>query len=291
MHVAAPFLLFVAASIVYAAFRSPIGPLANSMVLSSGIEYGRVRASGSIAFGVGILAMGWLIGRFSTSLVFYVYTGGMIAFLLALRGLPQPDADIAPDLRREGVARVRNPQFLLLLAVAVLIGAATSAGGAFFSVYMRAIGAGDSMTGAAWFVRTIAEAVVFVGAANVRVGHRSQLSFCAGTYTVAFLAYGATEALPVVFGVQIVHGVAIALFGLASVNLAHQLAPDRLASTSQAIVAAVGIGSGRVVGELAGGQLVDLVGVQDMYFFVAACTLLAGVVSLSFFTSLACGDT
>lgn len=285
MYVATPFLLFVVASVVFSSFRSPIHPLANAMVLSAGIDYGRVRAFGSIAFGVGILALGWLIERLGTPLIFYVYVIGMVAFVLTLRGLETPQADITPDIRREGLALVANPSFLLLLAVAVLIGAASAAGGSFFSVYMRAIDAGDTMTGAAWLVRTVAEAVIFVGAAGVGLSHRGQLSIGAAAYTLSFLAYALTGLLPVVFGVQIIHGVAIALFGLASVNLAHRLAPEGLASTSQAVVAAIGLGSGRIVGQLAGGRLVDLVGVQDLYYFVAACTLLAGVVSLGFHLS------
>lgn len=290
MYVATPFVLFVVASVVFSSFRSPIHPLANAMVLSAGLDYGRVRAFGSIAFGVGILALGWLIGQFGTPLIFYVYVVGMVVFVLTLRGLETPRADIAPDIRREGLALIRQPQFGLLLAVAVLIGAASAAGGSFFSVYMRAIDAGDTMTGAAWLIRTIAEAVVFVGAARLGLSHRGQLSVGAGAYTLSFLAYALTGLLPVVFGVQLVHGVAIALFGLASVNLAHRLAPEGLASTSQAIVAAVGLGSGRIVGQLAGGRLVDLVGVQNLYFFVAACTLLAGTVTLGFYVS-AFGDT
>lgn len=285
MYVATPFLLILAASVVFSAFRSPIYPLADAMVLSADIDYGRVRAFGSVAFGVGILALGYLIDRFGTPLVFYVYVVGMAGFVLTLRGLPRPDADITPDLRREGLRLVKNRQFLLLLAVAVLIGAASAAGGSFFSVYMRAIDAGDSMTGAAWLVRTLAEAVVFVGAASVSLGNRGQLSVGAGAYTVSFLAYAFTGLLPVVFGVQILHGVAIALFGLASVNLAHTLAPDGLASTSQAVLGALGLGTGSIVGQLAGGRLVDIVGVQDLYFFVAASTLVAGLVSLGFYLS------
>lgn len=283
MYVSSPFLVFVVASVVFSAFRSPIHPLADSMVLSSGLDYGKVRAFGSIAFGVGILALGWLIEWFGTPLIFYVYVVGMVVFVFTLRGLERPDADIAPDLRREGIALVKNRQFLLLLAVAVLIGAASAAGGSFFSVYMRAIDAGDSMTGAAWLLRTVAEAVVFVGAARLGLKHRGQLSLGAGAYTLSFLAYAVTGFLPMIFGIQIIHGIAIALFGLASVNLAHHLAPDGLASTSQAVVAALGLGSGRIVGQLVGGRLVDLVGVQDLYFFVAASTFLAGVVSLGFY--------
>lgn len=279
-HVPAPFLLVLGASVLFAAFRSPIGPLANAMVLSSGIAYGRIRAFGSIAFGIGILVVGGLTARLGTTLIFYVYAAGMTMFVLLLIGLPGPDATITPDLRRETGRLLRNRTYVLLLLVAALVGGATASGSVFFSVYMRAIEAGDSMTGVAWFVRTLAEAAVYVGAARVGLRYRHQLTLSTVMHAVTFLAYGLTGALAAVFAIQVVHGVALALFGLSSVNMAHRLAPDGLASTSQTVLTAFGLGVGRVLGELVGGRLFDLVGAQELYLYLTVGVVAAFLVSL-----------
>ena len=286
MLLESPFLLMVVAAGIYSAFRSPIIPLANSMVMSSGIDYGNVRAFGSIAFGIGILGMGPLVATFGTVSIFVVYSIGMVIFVLSLRGLPKPPAeDITPDLREDSLKLLGNPAFVLLLAVAFLIGASTSTGNSFFSVYIRAIDAGDAMTGAAWFLRTVAEAAIFVWVVRLGWHHRTQMFLGALGLAGSYLLYVTPGTLPVVFLAQIPLGAGFALFTLASVSLAHEYAPDGLSASAQAFLAAIGLGTGRVAGQILGGWVADLVGVQAMYLAVALVGAVAAVLSLGFFVS------
>lgn len=282
--VESPYLLMIVAAVVYSAFRSPIIPLANSMVLSAGIDFGSVRAFGSIAFGVGILAMGPLVGAFGTATVFVVYAVGTAVFVVSLRGLPQPSAaELTPDFREDSLRLLTNPAFVLLLVIAMLIGAATTTGNAFFSVYIRAIDAGDAMTGVAWFVRTLAEAVIFVWATRLGWRHRSQLLVGTTALAAAFFLYVVPGTLPIVFLAQLPQGAGFALFTLAVVSLAHKHAPASLSASAQATLAAVGLGTGRVAGQVAGGWIADIIGVQGMYIYVAGAALLGAIVSLGLF--------
>ncbi|CCQ34531.1 Major facilitator superfamily MFS 1 protein [Halorhabdus tiamatea SARL4B] len=279
-----PYLLMLIAAAIYSAFRAPIIPLANAMVLSAGIDFGNVRAFGSIAFGIGILAMGPLVGTFGTVSIFVVYALGMTVFVLSIRGVPQPSsADLSPDLREDSLRLLTDPRFVLLLIVGVFFGAATTTGGAFFSVYIRAIEAGDAMTGAAWFVRTLAEAAIFVWAVHLGLEHRTQLVVGAVLSAVSFLLYVIPGTLPVTFLAQLPRGAGFALFTLASVSLAHEYAPDTLSGSAQALLAALGLGTGRVFGQVAGGWLADVIGVQGMYLYLAAAAGIGAVLSLGFF--------
>ncbi|MFB6201087.1 MAG: MFS transporter [Halorhabdus sp.] len=282
-----PYLLMVVAAVIYSAFRAPIIPLANAMVLDAGVDYGKVRAFGSIAFGIGILVMGPLVARFGTASVFAVYAVGMAVFVVSIRGVPQPpSAELSPDLREDALQILTHPPFVLLLAVGVFMGAATTTGNAFFSVYIRAIEAGDAMTGAAWFVRTIAEAVVFLWAARIGLRHRSQLVIGSFVSAASFLLYVVPGTLPVTFLAQIPRGGGFALFTLASVSLAHEYAPDALSASAQALLAALGLGVGRVAGQVVGGWLTQVIGVQDMYLYLAAAAGIGGVLSLGFFADV-----
>jgi len=279
-----PYLLMLVAAVIYSAFRAPIIPLANAMVLSAGIDFGNVRAFGSIAFGIGILAMGPLVGAFGTVSIFVVYALGMTVFVLSIRGVPQPSsAELSPDLREDSIRLLTNPRFVLLLVVGVFMGAATTTGGAFFSVYIRAIEAGDAMTGAAWFVRTLAEAAIFVWAVHLGLKHRTQLVVGAVLSAVSFLLYVVPGTLPVTFLAQLPRGAGFALFTLASVSLAHEYAPDTLSASAQALLAALGLGTGRVFGQVVGGWLADVIGVQGMYLYLAAAAGIGAVLSLGFF--------
>ncbi|WP_195837599.1 MFS transporter [Halorhabdus sp. CBA1104] len=207
MVIESPFVLMVVAAGIYSAFRSPIVPLANSMVLSSGIDYGNVRAFGSIAFGVGILALGPLVETFGTATIFAVYAIGMVVFVISLRGLPKPSAsELSPDLREDSLQLLTKPAFVLLLAVGLLIGASTTTANSFFSVYIRAIEASDAMTGAAWFVRTLAEAAVFVWIVRLGWRHRTQLLVGAIVLALSFVLYVVPGTLPAVFLAQVPQG-------------------------------------------------------------------------------------
>lgn len=276
------FVLLLAAGVVFASFRAPIMPIANSMVLDSGLEYGSVRAFGAIAFGIGLAGIGIVVEWFETTIAFYVYVVGMAVFFLFLWGLPKPETTVAPDIRSEAVRLLTNRRFLALLVVGVVMGGVVSAGAAFFAVFMRDIQAGDDITGVAWLIRTVGEAVIFLAMARIGLDYRWQLSLGVGLYAVGYAVYGLSGAVPAIIAVQLVLGVGYALFNLSTVNLAHRFAPDALSSTAQAVMTGVGIGAGRAIGQLAGGQLVDMVGTQQLYLWLAGATVAALVVSLYF---------
>ena len=277
------FGLLLAAGVVFASFRAPIMPIANSMVLDSGLDYGSVRAFGAIAFGLGLVGIGSLVEWFGTTVVFYIYVVGMGGFFLALWGLPKPDTTVAPDYRSEAVRLLTNRRFLLLLVVGIVMGGVVSAGASFFAVFMRDIQAGDDITGVAWFIRTVGEAIIFLAMARIGLDYRWQLSLGVGAYVLGYAVYGFTGAVPAIVSVQLILGVGYAMFNLSTVNLAHRFAPEALSSTAQAVMTGVGIGAGRAVGQLIGGQLVDMVGTQELYLWLAGATVAALLVSLLFF--------
>ena len=277
-----PFLLLVLATALLSTVRSPIVPITNAMILSKGLDYGQVRAFGSIAFGLGSLVIGWLLSRFATEMVFYIYAVGMVVLVLIVRGVPDADADLTPDPKREAVKLLRNRRFLLLLGVAVLLGGASSSGSAYFSVYVRAIGAPDSLTGTAWMVKTVGEAAIFLSMAKLGLANRTQLTLGAALFAGCYLVYAAVGTPAAIMAVQLVLGVGLALYNLAVVEFAHRFSPDDLTSTGQAVLSAFGIGTGRALGQLGAGNVMDAIGVQSMYYVLAAVATAALLLSLAF---------
>jgi len=287
--VGATFSAIVVGTVIFAAFRAPAVPIANALVLSSGMSYEGVRAYGSIAFGLAGLGFGFLIGVTVTEAVFYGYSVGMILLVLLLTQLPVGDAEaLGDDLEWAAVRRLLDRQFLLLLGAAFFLGVMTPATAAFFSVYVRAIDQPDSITGVAWLIKTVAEAVAFVYVARRGGGSYRWLMAIAGVfYLGTYVLLATTGSIVVVVASQVLLGLGYALFNLASVNLAHALSPDALKSTAQSLLMVGGVSAGRVVGELATGILVDLVGVQAMYGYVAGLGVLVVVFSLAISKSAA----
>jgi PPP family 3-phenylpropionic acid transporter len=276
------FGLLIVATLLVSVFRAPIVPIANSMVLSEGIAYGHVRAVGSLAFGVGSLLLGWLVAVAGLAWIFYVYAIGMAFVAVAVWGLSNPRADISPDFRRDAIELLTNAKFLLLLFVAVVIGGVVSAGDAFLSVYFRALTGGDSVTGIAWLVKTAAEAGVFLALAAANVDNRVILTVGGATTVATYFVLGSTTNPALAVAILAVSGGGVALFLFASVTMTHRYAPTALAATGQALLASVGMGIGRVAGQLGSGWVVTAFGVQHLYVVLAGAAAVATVASLRF---------
>lgn len=268
-RLAEPFLFLLAGTAVYAAFRAPIVPVANAMVLGRGIDYGNVRAFGSVAFGIGSLLFGALVSSLGVPVIVYAYVAGMAVLVVVAWGLPAEtegrDGPSVPPL-----TLLRSRGFLLLLAVSFVLGASLRGGSAFFSVYMRAVGSGDALTGAAWAVKTVFEAVAFVYALRVARSYTALLVFGAAGTALQFLVYWLTAAPVFVVAVQAAAGLGYAAFYLGAVNLAHEVAPDDLRATAQTVLAGAGLGAGGALGQVVAGSLTDMYGVQEMYVYLAA---------------------
>lgn len=269
------FAAIAAGTFCYSATRAPIRPITNSLVLRQGHDYGLNRSFGSIAFGVTVLVTGFVLTWIDVSVVIYVYTAGMAIFLLLLRGIPRvEDRVFDGSLGRETLALLGQPVFLVVLAAAFVMGMVGSSGSAFFSVYMRVVGLGDGLTGVAWGMKTVAEAAVFL--ALVRVGLSYGLAVAAGglTYAVGFATIAFIPTLTSVVLANLSLGAGLALLYFALVNLAHESAPDSLHSTAQTLLMSIGVGAGGMLGQTVAGWLVDAVGVQRMYLYLAGGALL-----------------
>jgi len=276
----ATFAVLFAGTVVYAVFYAPISPITDSLVLSTGVEYGRVRAFGSIAFGLGSLGYGFLIAELGSGVIFYVYSLGMAALVVAAWGVPSRDANTVGVVGRDAVRLVTDREFLLLLASASLVGFTLLSGNDFFSVYVREIGGSDTTTGVAWFVLTVVEAIGFVYLFRLTSRYRYLLALGGFAYAVKYAVYYLVSSPGVVVVSHLVTGVSFAAFYLAAVSLADSLAPDSLSSTAQTLVWSATFGAGAGAGQLVAGALVDSVGVSSMYGVLALIAAAGGAVAL-----------
>jgi len=276
----ATFAVVLAGTVVYAVFYAPISPITDSLVLSTGVAYGRVRAFGSIAFGLGSLGYGFLIAELGSGLIFYVYSVGMAALVVAAWRVPSRRPNAMGVVGRDAVRLVTSRDFALLLASASLVGVTLLSGNDFFSVYMREIGGADTTTGLAWFVLTVVEAAAFVYVFRLTSRYRYLLALGAFAYAAKYAVYYAVSSPAVVVASHLVTGVSFAAFYLAAVSLADAIAPDSLSSTAQTLVWSATFGVGAGAGQLLAGTLVDSVGVSSMYGVLAVIAAAGGVVGV-----------
>lgn len=302
---AEPFLIVAVGTAVFSVFHAPIVPIANGLVLSRGYDYGNIRAFGSIAFGIGSLGFGFLVAALGIASIVYVYVLGMVVLTGVVWTLSESsngtdeDGDEPPMLRALQTL-VTNVDFLLVLLVAFVLGMSIRGGSAFFSVFMRAIDAraalgpwtlsADALTGLSWTVKTAMETVAFLYAVRFFESNKAFLVVGAAAVTVPLVVYGITVDPWLIVGVQAVGGLGYGLYNLAVVNIVYDVASDRVTSTAQTVLTGAGLGFGGAVGQVVAGDLVDRIGIQEMYLYVAAIGFTGAAIGLFVRRSKAADD-
>ena len=290
---AEPFLLIAVGSAAYSAFRQPIDPIASGMVLSRGFDYGSVRAFGSLAFAIGSLGFGFVVGTLGSVSIVYFYVVGTVLMVGITWSLPgnrnadegeetvgdDEDEPNEPGLLGATRMLVTSPTFLVIVGASFLLRLSAMGGEAFFSVYMRSVDASiavgpwalrpDGMTGVAWAINSGIEAVAFLYALKANISHKWLLVGGGAILVIPNLVYGVTTRPWILLAVQSLGGIGFAMITVATVDLAHDIAAERVTSTAQTLLNGFGFSFGGAVGQIVAGTLYDAVGIMNMYVGIA----------------------
>lgn len=137
----------------------------NAVQKHPGLNYGRIRGAGSVAFFVTNIVGGYLVGAFGPNVVIVALALipilGISATLIAVpKEAPEPvDPNDPPS--RNAPAKLSGILWLVLIAGAVTQ-ASHGALNAFASIYWRSIGFSDEVIGYFWAAGVIAEILVFI---------------------------------------------------------------------------------------------------------------------------------
>lgn len=255
----------------------PIGDAQAMAATARGrIDYGRVRLWGSLAFILGVLGAGELVGGERPERVLWAILAALAATLLASLRLPEAARPVDERPPAPLSALLADRGFLLLLAGGSLLQASHAVYYGFSALHWRAAGHDGLVVGALWAEGVIAEVALFaVGAAAVRRFGPAGLLLAAGVGgLVRWSVLGLTTALPVLVVVQALHAATFAAAHLGALHLITRRAPAGLATTAQGIYAAAAGGIGMGTAMLAAGVLYDAV--AGPAFLVMAAMSLAG---------------
>jgi PPP family 3-phenylpropionic acid transporter len=243
------FLPLLLLSVFQASASSALNPLVDSLALALArdrrLEYGPVRAVGSVAFMVATAATGWLLTRTGTwvvpALLALAY-GGCGAFATAL-----PEATTRPMAAHPlaGLRLLGHRPFRLIVLASALIQGAHAAYYGFAPLFWRSQGFSDSTIGLLIAEGIIAEVALFAWGRRLveRLGPAG-LTACAAA--ASLLRWGVTAAappLPMLAGVQLLHAATFAMQHLSAMLVLSRAIPPERAATAQALHSALGMGA------------------------------------------------
>jgi PPP family 3-phenylpropionic acid transporter len=147
----------------------------------------------------------------------------------------------------------------------------------FLAVYLKGLGANESMIGLSWTISALGEIPVFY--LFHRYGERfsalTLLSFASAVYVVRNAIMAAVPDPAWVLPVQALNSVSFGVFYLAAIRYFQQLVPDRFRATGQAAFAVVWSSLGGMLSGAAGGWLFEQYGGRSVFAAASAMAVVA----------------
>ena len=131
-------------------------------VLREGLDYGRIRLSGSLTFMLGTLLCGLLLREFGPQWILYLIIGALLATLLASIQLPEGAAGRTSGRFFSGFRELlRLPGFVLFMAIGALLQGSHALYYGFSSLHWQAAGLSATTIGLLWALGVLAEVLLF----------------------------------------------------------------------------------------------------------------------------------
>jgi PPP family 3-phenylpropionic acid transporter len=212
----------------------------NAVQRHPGLNYGRIRGAGSVAFFITNIVGGYLVGAFGPDIVIVALTLipllGLTATLVAVpHEVPEPAS--SSEAQTEGTSpKLSRILWLVLIAGAVTQGS-HGALNAFASIYWRSIGFSDAIIGYFWAAGVIAEILVFVYLGR-HVGRSSGVGLIllgSAAAAIRFTIMSLQPGTEVMFVLQTMHSLSFAATHIGTMAALAALAPMKARGRAQGI--------------------------------------------------------
>ena len=267
----------------YAAF-APLMPLTEAYAVSAvkhmaGLDYGRMRLWGSLAFIAGNLVAGASLDVMEAGNLIWLIVAAQAALVGALMLLPPRGAHEEARARAPGQGVVRHSFLsaafiIFVLAVGLAQGSHALVYG-FSALHWKALGHSGAVTGMLWATGVLAEVVLFwfSGAVMARLGAVRLLMLGAGAAVIRWLGLSLDPPLALLFAFQALHGLSFGASHLGAIEyIKSRVAPERMA-TAQAIYGAVAGGVFMTGSMWASGKLFRAYGAHAWWFMAVMAGL------------------
>jgi MFS transporter, PPP family, 3-phenylpropionic acid transporter len=281
------YLLFLVLFAVMAMFHSSGIPIIDSASLSyiqrNGGDYGSLRLWGAIGFAFASWFAGRISGTTGLQIIFWLYAGAMLVCVLLARELPLEAKRMTFDMTRGLKTLFRMPRFLMLMIGDFLIFGAIQANNSYYSMFYVQIGGTVAGVGLSFLIAAGSEAPVMRIAGRVaqRIGGVNCLIIAGLISALRWLFYGFAPSPGLVIGLIFVQGLSVGLYLPAGAQYVREISPKEIQTTALGIYSAMGNGLGSMACTLAGGIMLDRIGVFHTYTMFGIISLVGTVAMAS----------
>ncbi len=275
-------LALVAISLLHGLWFGPIGPLSELVTLRAarrhGYDYGRVRACGSTAFLIAVVAAGMLVDWAGIGVASWLLLGACVAAAIMAQRLP--DDGLSGEVPASPAAGgyltlLQRPDLRALLVVSGLIQGSHAMYYGFSTVHWTAHGHDATVVGLLWASGVGSEVLLFLAARGLaeKLGP-VRLALAAAAAGLARWGIAAeTVWLPALFVSCMLHGLTFGAMHLAAMRFLQERMPPGRAAMGQTLLAALGSGLWLMAGSLLSGPLYAAFGGRAFWAMAAMCMI------------------
>jgi PPP family 3-phenylpropionic acid transporter len=274
-------LLLIPSAAAFAGGLAGLGPMMDVRVLdmvgSDRTRYARVRVWGSISFMVCTPFIGLAIGDNYRGLFFVavpmILAGGLAAILL-----PGRTGGVHAASLRRAPGRVLGHRPIALFLIAAFVGwTAVYSQYAFFSIYLREVGASADQIGLAWSIQASLEvpSMFFFPQLSRRFGTERLIVLGMAIMTSRLIVNALFVSPTILIAASAIQGAGYGLVLIGGIAFVSRQAPRGTAATAQGILNATTFSLSSIVGSGVGGQIAGLVTIRGLYAITAGLGALA----------------
>lgn len=267
-----------------AACQGPVLPVGENLCLltirACGLEYGRLRSWGSVAFIVVVTAAGYWLETAPASHIAYMLLFGWLFILAAVACLPDlrapPKREPGQGFRAAPAWRLlKDVRFRLLLVAAAANMSAHAALNGFSSIHWKAAGISESEIGYLWSIGVVAEILLFRASAPIvrKLGPGWLMALGAAGGVIRWFGLGLTTDFVALLLLQTLHGLTFGAAHLGAMTYLQRHVPAENSATGQALYSALGMGAamglmmpitGWLYGGFGGGAFLAMAGLSGV---------------------------
>ncbi|MNI05096.1 putative nucleoside transporter YegT [compost metagenome] len=276
------FTLLYITMAVFFFFQQPMVSLNDSQLMlnasQTGKSYASYRVWGSIGFAFAAGFFGWLLKSQGSSItpILSASTIGislLLAFFLKDIRANQKKMEFGGMLNIIG-----SKKFLWFLFLIMIMAISTRLNDGFLALYLRNMGASDSIIGFAWMASALSEIPTFFFLS--KYGHRYKelplLAIAGFAYAVRFLLMIFVKDPMYVILIQMLHSVTFGIFIFTAIRYIQQIIPDQYRASGQAIFAVTWSSIAGLISGTLGGYLFDVWNGGVLYLCASILAFIAG---------------
>jgi PPP family 3-phenylpropionic acid transporter len=259
---------------------SPIMSLAESLTTVNakrhGLDYGKIRLWGSIAFMIIAMSSGKLLEQFGEPVLLWSICGAACLLFVSACILPKTNFE-APKAKKAGTSVFfKHKWFVYFLLATTLIQGSHAAYYTFGTIHWRSVGLSDQMIGILWGSSMAVEIAFFAFGRPIlnRLGPINVIALGGVAAALRWFAVGVTGNFWLLLAAQCLHALSFGASHFAAIRIISENVDDSLSATGQGAYSAFIMGIGMGIFVLASGPMYSQF--HQVVFYIMSGVSLAG---------------